>query len=146
MAHVRQQIRERLASILTGLSLTQDRVYPMRRYALDQSKLPALLIYTMDESSSNITIGSRTLSRQINVAVEIIVKSSNNVSDIVDTICAQIEAEVGNDYKLNGLAKSCTLTDTQIDISVEGENPISSARLSYTVVYITDMNNAEVAR
>ena len=72
MSHVRQQIRDRIATILTGLPTTGANVFKMRRYALDDSKLPAILVYTMDEGSSLITIGSRTLSRTINCAVHIL--------------------------------------------------------------------------
>lgn len=146
MAHVRQQIRDRLVTLLTGLPLVGANVFPMRRYALDHKKLPAILVYTMDESSSLITIGSRTLTRTINVAVETIVKSNNDVSDIVDNICASIEAVIGDDFSLNGLAKSCILTETQIDIAVDGENPISSARMTFAVTYVTSVNDAEIAR
>lgn len=147
MSHVRQQIRNRIATILTGLPSTGNNVYKMRRYALDDAKLPAILIYTMDESSSLITIGTRTMMRTINVAVEVIAKgASTTIQDTIDGLCVNIEQAVGNDFQLNGLAKSTILTSTEIDISVDGENPISSARLTFAVQYITAINSVESAR
>lgn len=144
MAHVRQQIRDR---IVTDLSAIQGvTVYAMRRYSLDHKKLPVILVYTMNEQSSLMTMGNRTLNRTVNCVVEAIVKSNDNVSDDLDTLTAQIEAALGNDFSLNGLAKSVILTDTQISISVEGENPMSSAQMTFAVNYVTAVNNAGVAR
>jgi hypothetical protein len=146
MSHVRQQIRDRLVTILTGLPTTGTSVYAMRKYALDDSKLPALLIYTMDESSTLITIGNRTMLRDLNVAVEVLVKSSDNVQNIVDNICRDVEEAVAADFTLNGLAKSCILTGTEVNIVVDGERPLSSARLSFMTKYITAIGDVEVAR
>lgn len=147
MAHVRQQIRDRVATLVTGLPTTGANVYKMRRYALDDSKIPAICVYTMDESSSLITIGTRTLRRAINVAIDIIIKGgSDTVSDSVDTICVSAEEAIAGDFTLNGLAKSCILTSTEIDINVEGERSIASARLVYTVEYITSITDVETAR
>ena len=147
MSHVRQQIRDRIATILTGLPVTGANVFKMRRYALDDSKLPAILVYTMDEGSSLITIGSRTLSRTINCAVHILCTgSSTTIQDTLDTICVNVEQAIGNDFQLNGLAKSCILSSTEVDIVTDGEKPISSARLVFAVNYITAVNSVETAR
>jgi hypothetical protein len=119
----------------------------MRRYALDDSKLPAILVYTMDESSALITIGSRTVRRVINVAVHILCTgASTTIQDTIDTLCVNVEEAIANDYQLNGLAKSCILTSTEVDIVADGEKPISSARLVFAAEYITAINDVETAR
>ena len=147
MAHVRQQIRDRVATLVTGLPTTGANVYKTRRYALDDAKLPAICVYTMDESSSLITIGSRTLRRVINVAIDIVIKgSSTTVSDTLDTICVSAEEALAADFTLNGLAKSSVLTSTEIDVNVEGEKSIASARLVYAVEYVTSISDVETAR
>jgi len=147
MAHVRQQIRDRIATLVTGLTTTGASVYKMRRYALDDAKLPALCVYTMDESSNLITVGTRTLRRVINVAVQAFIKgSSTAVSDTLDTICVEVEEAIAADFSLNGLAKSCILTSTEIDINVEGEQSVATASMVYSVEYITLINDVETAR
>lgn len=147
MSHVRQQIRDRVATVVTGLPTTGANVYKTRRYALDDSKLPAICVYTMDESSSLITIGSRTLRRVINVAIDIVIKgSSTTVSDALDTICVSAEEAMAADFTLNGLVKSSVLTSTEIDVNVEGEKSIASARLVYAVEYVTSITDVETAR
>lgn len=147
MSHVRQQIRDRVATLVTGLPTIGASVYKMRRYALDDAKLPAICVYTTDESSSLITIGSRTLRRVINVVVDIIIKgSSTAVSDSIDTICVSAEEAMAADFTLNGLAKSSVLTSSEIDVNVEGEKSIASARLVYAVEYVTLITDVETAR
>lgn len=147
MSHVRQQIRDRVATLVTGLPTTGSNVYKMRRYALDDAKLPAICVYTTDESSSLITIGSRSLRRVINVVIDIIIKgSSTTVSDSIDTICVSAEEAMAADFTLNGLAKSSVLTSSEIDVNVEGEKSIASARLVYAVEYVTLITDVETAR
>ena len=52
--HVRQQIRERIGTTLTGLTTTGSNVFESRVYPLEDSKLPALIIYTKSEESMPI--------------------------------------------------------------------------------------------
>lgn len=147
MAHVRKQIRDRVATLVTGLPTTGANVYKMRRYALDDAKLPAICVYTMDESSSLITIGSRTLLRTINVAVQAFARgASTTISDTIDTICVEVEEAIAADFQLNGLAKSCVLTESQIDINVEGERSVANVSLIYSVEYVTSITDVETAR
>lgn len=147
MSHVRQQIRDRFATILTGLPGTGSSVYKMRRYALDDAKLPAIAIYTLQESSSLITIGARTLRRVVNVGVEIAARgSSTSIFDTIDGYCVNVEEAVGNDFSLNGLAKSCVLTSSEIDVNVEGEKALATARLVFAVEYVTSINDVELAQ
>lgn len=147
MSHVRTQIRNQIATLVTGLPTTGSNVYKMRKYALDDSKLPAICVYTTDESSSLITVGTRTLRRVINVMVEVLAKGSSvTISDTIDNICISVEEAIAADFSLNGLAKSTILTSTETDVNTEGENGIGSARLVYAVEYVTSIDDVETAR
>ena len=147
MSHVRTQIRDRVATLVTGLPVTGSSVYKMRKYALDDAKLPAICVYTTDESSALITVGSRTLRRVINVMVEAFVKGqSTAVSDTIDGVCVSIEEAIAADFALNNLAKSCILTSTEVDVHIEGEQAIGTARLVYAVEYVTSIGDVETAR
>jgi hypothetical protein len=147
MSHVRNQIRNRIATLVTGLPVTGANVYKMRKYALDDSKLPAICVYTTDESSSLITVGTRTLRRVINVMVEVLAKGSSvTISDTIDNICISVEEAIAADFSLNGLAKSTILSSTETDVNIEGENGIGSARLVYAVEYVTSIDDVETAR
>lgn len=145
--HVRKQIRDRAATTLTGLPTTGASVFKMRKYALDDARLPALCVYTMDEASALVTIGSRTLRRNLVLVVEATAKgSSETVYDNVDAICAEVEAALAADFTLNGIAKSVILTATETDVNIEGEKGLGSATMRFDVTYITSIEDAETAR
>ena len=51
MAHLRQSIRERIATDVTGLSTTGSNVFQSRVYPVEDGSLPCLLVYTTSEES-----------------------------------------------------------------------------------------------
>jgi hypothetical protein len=55
--HVRQQIRERVATTLTGLTTTGSKVYQSRVYPLAANNLPGLLVFTNSETSEPDQMG-----------------------------------------------------------------------------------------
>ena len=147
MAHVRSQIRDQIASnVSTGTTLVAGRVYTTRVYPLTSANMPAITVYTGAESSALQTIGARTLMRNLDLAVDIYVRATANTDDDVDAIAVQIEESIANDFTVNGLAKSVILTGTDMDFSGDGEQPIGIARLTFSVSYITAINDVETAR
>lgn len=146
MSHVRQQIRERVATVLTGLTTTGSNVYESRVYALNESKLPALVVYSKSENSEITTIGTGLgIERNLTITVEAYVKANLNFDDTIDTICAEVETAMGNDRTLNGLAKFSYLGSTEIEFDGDGENPVGYATLEYVVQYRTIQNAPETA-
>ena len=108
--HVRRQIRERVGTVLTGLTTTGSNVFQSRVYPLSDADLPALLIYTKAEESEPQIIGqNRTTSRILALAVECYVKASSDFDDTVDQICKEVEIAIAADTTLNGLVKDCFL-------------------------------------
>ena len=133
MAHARQQIREQLATTLTGLATTAGRVYDTRLYAYDQ--LPCLTVYadrdTVDEEQSQGTKHWHNLA----LRVEARAKAKASVEDTIDTICAEIEAAIYADTTLNSKVVDVFLADTQIEYSVEQDQPIALATLTLNAIY-----------
>lgn len=147
MAHVRKQIRDRIASVLSsGVGLVSTRVYASRVYPLTEAKLPALTVYSGVEASSLINMSSKDMFRTMTVNVDAYVRATNTFDDDIDAICVQIEAAMAGDFTVNGLAKDAILTSTEIDFSGDTEQPIGVARLTYTVRYVTAIDNAEAAK
>ena len=94
--HIRQQIRERVGTTLTGLTTTGSNVFQSRVYNLEDSKLPAIIIYTKSEDSELLEMGStRTLQRNLSLVVEAYVKANSNYDDTIDTIAKEVEAANG---------------------------------------------------
>ena len=146
MSHVRQQIREYFGTNLTGLTTTGSNVYQSRVYPLDNTRLPALLIYTKSEASEPIVIGTdRVMSRELSVVVEGYVKSTTNFDDTIDTISKEVEEAIAADRTLGGLAKDTYLESTEIEFNSEGEKPLGFVSLTFISNYYVKEKNPDVA-
>lgn len=147
MAHVRQQIRSQFKSILSaGVSLVSARVYGSRVYPLTEASLPAITVYAGGETSALQTMGQKTLTRSLSVNVDIYAKATSDLDDDIDAICVQVEESIAAQYTLNGLSKNTVLSSTDIDFSGDTEQPVGVARLTFDVLYHTDIDDAETAK
>ncbi len=147
MAHVRQQIRERVGgTTVSGLSTTGTKVYQSRVYDLNSTNLPCLLVYTQSEESEPDIMGTtRHINRILTLNIEAVVKAVSNFDDTLDTICSEVEVAMGNDNTINNLAKSSFLSSTEIEFNGEGDQPVATATLSYSIQYITAENAPDTA-
>lgn len=145
--HLRRQIREAIVTALTGLTTTGARVFASRVYPLEAADLPGLLITTLSELSGPIDMGEpRTLERSVTLEVAAIAKSTADLDDVLDQICKEVEVALAMPVTaLAGIAKSITLTATDIEVMGSGEQPFGRARLSYTVDYYAAENAPDVA-
>lgn len=146
MAHVRQQIREAIATTLTGLTSTSTRVFQSRTRPLADAQLPALLIYTDAEDINNaVTIGfPNRQERTLTVRVEALVKQTGSIDDAVDTVIAEVETALNastSAYTAGGLAKGgITLDRIEIDTEDETDKPVVRARMDWQARYFTLSN------
>lgn len=144
--HIRQQIREKLGTTLTGLTTTGSNVYESRVYPLENGSLPALIIYTKSETSEPIVIGTqRLMSRELSVVVEGYAKATSNFDDTIDTISKEVEAAIAADRTLDGLAKDTYLESTEIEFNSEGEKPLGYVSLTFLTNYYVKENAPDVA-
>ena len=147
MAHIRKQIRDRFVTVLkSNVGLVKRRVYPSRVYALTSPDLPAVTVYTGSEASDLMTMGSRTLMRELSMEVDLYVRLNDTFDNKVDEIAVQIEEAIAADFTVNGLAKEAVLTSTEIDFSGDAEQPIGVAKLTFRVRYVTAIDDVETAR
>ena len=144
--HIRQQIREKFGTLLTGLTTTSSNVYQSRVYPLENANLPALIIYTKSEESEPIVIGTdRVMSRLLSVVVEGYTKATSNFDDTIDTISKEVEAAIAADRTLDGLAKDTYLESTEIEFNSEGEKPLGYVSLTFLTNYYVKENAPDVA-
>jgi hypothetical protein len=136
MAHFRQQIRERVATTLTGLATTGTNVFQSRVYPIEENKLPCLLIYTKDETSEPLAMSPpRSIEKVLNLVVEAYVKTNNNFDDTIDTICKEVEEALYTDRLINNLAKDSFLTNTEINFNSDGDNPVGIVVMTFEIAY-----------
>ncbi len=144
--HVRQQIREKVGTTLTGLTTTGSNIYESRVYPLEAGNLPALVVYTKNEESEPIVIGTNRLSsRNLSVIVEIYAKTITSFDDTIDTISKEVEVAIAADTTLDGLTKDIYLESTEIEYNGEGEQPVGYATLTFLTNYYVQEQNPDVA-
>ena len=144
--HIRQQIREYFGTTLTGLTTTGSNVYESRVYPIENTKLPALVIYTKSETSEPIVIGTdRVMSRELSVVVEGYAKATSNFDDTIDTISKEVEEAIAADRTLGGLAKDTYLESTEIEFNAEGEKPLGYVSMTFLTNYYVQETNPDVA-
>ena len=137
MSHVRQQIRERIATNCTGLTTTGTNVFQSRIYNLESGNLPGLLIYSKSETSDRLTMQpTDSLNRDLDVVVEGYVRATT-IDDTLDTISAEVEVAIAGDPTCNDLAIDTFLSSTEIDYDGEGDQPIGVVRMTWSVNYET---------
>lgn len=168
MSHVRQQIRDYVAALLTDFIydrfgiimldraggqiksndslLNTGTVYKYRRYALDESQLPALVVYTTSDISQLATIGQRTMNHSLELRVDIVNKGlSTNIFENIEQFSADLIRAVEGDFHLGGLAKSCVLASSDFTVDTGGEKAIGSGKMIFNVQYTTAIDNCQVS-
>ena len=145
MAHLRQSIRERIATDVTGLRTTGSNVFQSRVYPVEDASLPCLLVYTTSEESEVTEIASpRPMTRFLNVIVQG-VESATTPDDTLDDISKEVEVALAGDVTINSLANNSFLSSTSIEFNSDGAKPIGTVMLNYIVEYRNVDNNPESA-
>ena len=145
MAHLRQSIRERIATDVTGLSTTGSNVFQSRFYPIEDASLPCLLVYSTTEDSEPTEMASpRPMTRNLNVVVQGVV-SATQPDDTLDLISKEVEVALAADVTINDLAHNSFLSGTEIEFNSDGATPIGTVMLNYSVEYRNVDNNPESA-
>lgn len=145
MAHQRKVIRDAVVSSLIGATGAGARVYPTRTYPIDEASLPAICVYTLNETSEINSLGAgRSLRRSLDLIVEAIAKVNDTLDDVLDQLALEIEVALGSNFTLGGNAYSCVLDSTKITVRGEAEKETGSAVLGYSVSYRTPFNDPSI--
>jgi hypothetical protein len=144
--HVRQQLRENVAVLLTGLFFTGSSVFQSRVYPVQEGELPCLLISTEEELVENLTMSfPRRQSRRITLSVKALAKTVIDLDDVLDGICKEVESVLSTNRNMSGLAKDTQLKSTVTGLSGEGERPVGVAQMRFEVVIHTREDAPDVA-
>ena len=146
MAHVRRQLRERVGVVLTGLSLTGSNVFESRLYQLNDTDLPCIIITTESEDVNVEAVGGgkgkNILRRSINLNVAIKAKVTANLDDVLDGIAVDVEKAIINDT--NALLSNAIISNVEIDLNADGDQPIGTATLSWIFDIYTQADDPEI--
>ena len=141
MAHIRKTIREHVVTTVTSLSTTGSNVYETRYFPLQTGNLPALIVYTLDETVEDYTIGqnTRTQLRSLNLIIEAHCRGTANIDDTLDTIAEEVEEAMVTDITRGGNAKDTKLVSTEVDFDTASQKT-GLMRLTYLISYNTVEN------
>lgn len=144
MAHARKTIRDGVVQLLSNLASTTSHVHATRTQPLEAAQLPALCIYTLEESSELDVLTPRKMLRQLTLIVEAVAQVNDTLDDTLDQICLEVEQVLVANFTLGGLVKDCRLVSTKIAVRGAGEKDTGSAVMSFDVLYRTLCSDASL--
>lgn len=139
--HLRDQIMDALATLLTGLTTTGTRVYLDRdtdTEPLGTDQFPGLTMEQRDDVAENLTLGGRVFQRSLNVEVVAHVKrvTGTQARKQLNLINQEIEVALYSDRSLGGLCKY--INPGNFDFSTAGDADLVVARMTmqFNVIYL----------
>jgi hypothetical protein len=146
MSHVRQQIREALKVVLTGLPITQDRVYVNRVDPILKGTVPALTIRTGNDEKIEVLIMAKPalVKRQVDVFITAYAVG-DEVDDQLDDICIEVESAIASNSTLSGLVKNIEYMESEHDL--ERSEKLKGIRENgFQCIYVIQEDEPEIAR
>ena len=141
MSHVRQQLRDALITVLTGLTTTGSRVSTAHVYPLGTGETPALAVNTVAETATPLTIHPNGLvERDVVVEIEGFARGTSGLAALLDTIASEVETALGSSVTVSGHLVPLNYTGAQIDFSGEIDQPVGRISIRYSAVLFTAAN------
>lgn len=120
----RMEVRHAVRDRLIDATAAGDRVYVTRKRSVWSSKLPALAVYTTEETEPELVSASEPLiwRRELVVAVDVLVDESDGIpDDQVDLICQQVEQAIFGGERLLGLEWLHDLVHAGVQFRFDGD-------------------------
>jgi len=146
--HPRQEIRDSVFAILKDKVKLGVKAYSKNRFRpyWQDEELPAISVYTLQETSQVHIEAPRNLKRVLTLAVEIVVQSDENGADKLDELCLAVENAVHVDETLNSTVSDCRLVSTDLIEKPEGDTLTGSAILNFEATYFSDAPSMQVLK
>lgn len=140
MAHQRKVIRDAAKAKLLGQTTAGARVYTNRVRPLMSngwtSELPAIIIYTMDETSDVWNAAPREYMRTVQLMVEIQAAADDSLDDVLDNIADQVELILLRDDTLSETVNDLRMSRTRMALRDEGETLIGACVIQFDAQYL----------
>ena len=129
--HVRRQLREAVATAVTGLTTTGARVYQSRVYPLQTTDLPCLVVTSDGDDIEYLTLNTPAQQqRETTIRIEAYVRGTADVDDTMDLISKEVEIAIAG----MSTFKNITLRATRLEMD-QGDQPIGKN----TMIFKTDL-------
>ncbi|KAA0578851.1 hypothetical protein FZ983_16015 [Azospirillum sp. B21] len=131
--HPRTRIRTAIAAALGAVApVTANRDDP-----LPADALPCIGLFTPDEATQEITMGSRRQMRRMDLYVDGYVRAGTDLDDQLDAMALRIEQAIAAGGKFGGALDRIELVRTVTDRLTSGELKAGVTRLQFSVTYQT---------
>jgi len=146
MSHKRQIIRDSIINQLKDKTDAGSNIYGNRAKPLFDQSMPAILVYSKQENiledQYNID-GYAPLKRELEIAIEAVILGGDEFDQKLDDIASQIESALDGFEIPNRKADLIKLKSTEIDYSIEGSKIYGAVRLTYSVIYRTEVTQPD---
>lgn len=131
--HPRTRIRTAVTAALGAIApVTANRDDPLQPDAL-----PCIGLFTPDEATQEITMGSRRQMRRMDLYVDGYVRAGADLDDQLDAMALRIEQAIAAGGKFAGTVDRIELVRTVTDRLTSGELKAGVTRLQFVVTYQT---------
>lgn len=140
MPHQRKLIRDHAVSMLMGQTAAGSKVFANRVRPLISNgwldRLPAIVIYTLDESSEIFNAAPHEYMRTVQLMVEIQARAEENLDDVLDAIADDVERILLRDDTLGGTVNDLRYAQTRMALREDGENLIGACLIQFDAEYL----------
>tara|TARA_Y100001963_G_scaffold160024_1_gene267149 strand:+ start:4845 stop:5291 length:447 start_codon:yes stop_codon:yes gene_type:complete len=136
--HLRNQIRDRVATQLTGLTTTGSNVFQTPIVTGEEQTFPALAIYITNEvTGETATMGH--LDRECELHIDGYSDASATILDTLDLISKEVEIQMqsSSGSPVSAIVEHYYLTGTDIEIRNQDTRPVGVVMMTYYVRYRT---------
>lgn len=137
MSSTRKTIRQNIAAVLMGNTAALANVFASRTRKISAASLPAILVYTKQETAEIFNVSPRELKRVLTVGIEIVARTDDGLDDELDDIAAQVERIMSENQTLGDVASEIQYTGADIALTADGDNQHGGCTLAYDVTYYT---------
>jgi len=147
MSHARTQIRNAIATRLTGLATTGAAVFGQRTRPITAVP-PFIKVWIGDDNGELLSVGDdRIEQRRADVVIEAYAKDTGDMEDILDQIALEVQTKIATtvDITFGGLIKMIDAPRIEPDVDDSLEKPVGYNRIIYPITYFIAGTNPAIA-
>ena len=140
MTHARKQLRDAVASAVTGLTSTGARVFKSRNLPMGATELPALCVYArQDTPDYDAGAFGAIVVRVLEVHVQGYAArvDSEDLDARLDAMAAEVEEAIYADPTFGGLAHGTRMGAQVLEVDPDGDQSLGVVDMTFDVIYRT---------
>lgn len=138
VTHLRTQIRDAVATAVTGLATTGSRVHKAHMRPVGDNDLPCLFVHLEGREDSGIIDLTGRQQREADVIVAGLAKTVGDVDAALNQLALEVETALAAVPTLGGICRRVWLERIESGIDLSLEKPAGRIELGYRVQYFTN--------